>query len=667
MTFLSSIPGVLGAVLAFCISASAAEPQVPFWQDASLPDTTRLRALSVHIWSEHLFVRPDSALQMLDEQLALARRANAPRWEAEALKDQGIAWKLLGEELHALDAWAKAMDAYGRAGEEAGLVRVQINTAILHMERGRFLEALDLLMDARRRSDRIGNERLSATVHANLGAIHKDLRDAEQARRYLEQGLDAFRAMGDSASQIPLLGNLSDVFEQLGDTARALATLQECLRMAEAVGHAQWVALASSNLGLIVQVGDPRSALAYHERALEFFEETGDPVGRASVRTHMARAWLALGDARRAEQLVREAYDLAFEAGANRQAYDAAEVLYGILRNKGDQAGALRMLERYVALRDSVVGEDQRRELLRQQFTYDFEKKEALLVAEQGKKEALAKAELQRRAQQRNGLLVGLALLAVVALVIAVQRNRIRRERDRSDELLLNILPQEVAGELKEKGEAQARHFDTATILFTDFKGFTQLSEQVTPAELVAELNTCFKAFDAIMGKYRIEKIKTIGDAYMAAGGLPDPAHGSPADVVRAALEMQDFMKRHKAEREAIGKPYFEMRAGIHTGPVVAGIVGVKKFQYDIWGDTVNTAARMESSGEVGKVNISEATYALVRGPGVSSRLSGHSQSTDNQQLTTTLAFVFTPRGKIQAKGKGEIEMYFVERATGLA
>ncbi|MBK7945654.1 MAG: adenylate/guanylate cyclase domain-containing protein [Flavobacteriales bacterium] len=146
---------------------------------------------------------------------------------------------------------------------------------------------------------------------------------------------------------------------------------------------------------------------------------------------------------------------------------------------------------------------------------------------------------------------------------------------------------EEVAEELKVKGEAEASTSDKATILFTDFKGFTQMSELLSPQALVEELNTCFKAFDNIITSRGIEKIKTIGDAYMAAGGLPDPEQGSPADVLSAALEMQEFMQRHKAEREAQGKPYFEMRVGIHTGPVVAGIVGVKKFQYDIWGDTV--------------------------------------------------------------------------------
>ncbi|MBL7947198.1 MAG: nuclear transport factor 2 family protein [Flavobacteriales bacterium] len=220
----------------------------------------------------------------------------------------------------------------------------------------------------------------------------------------------------------------------------------------------------------------------------------------------------------------------------------------------------------------------------------------------------------------------------------------LRVERDRSRDLLLNILPGEVAEELMAKGYAEAKLFDRATILFTDFKGFTAMSEVVTPQQLVRDLNECFSAFDRITAKYGIEKIKTIGDAYMAAGGLPTPNTTHALDVIQAALEMRDFIAEGKARKQAAGQPYFEIRIGIHTGPVVAGIVGVKKFQYDIWGDTVNTASRMESSGDVGRVNISGSTYRAT---------------THHKNLA------FTPRGMVQAKGKGELEMYFVSRSLG--
>ncbi|MCB0758891.1 MAG: hypothetical protein KDC01_10555 [Flavobacteriales bacterium] len=219
-------------------------------------------------------------------------------------------------------------------------------------------------------------------------------------------------------------------------------------------------------------------------------------------------------------------------------------------------------------------------------------------------------------------------------------------EKERSDELLLNILPAEVAEELKATGAAKARHFDQVSVLFTDFKGFTGMAAQLGADALLRELNACFEAFDAIITRHGIEQIKTIGDAYMCAGGLSDPNTSSPTAVIHAALEMQDFMTGRKKAHDAQGLPGFQMRVGIHTGPVVAGIVGVKKFQYDIWGDTVNTASRMESSGEVDRVNISESTYELVKNePGLS----------------------FTPRGKVQAKGKGELEMYFVDKPLSLA
>ena len=213
-------------------------------------------------------------------------------------------------------------------------------------------------------------------------------------------------------------------------------------------------------------------------------------------------------------------------------------------------------------------------------------------------------------------------------------------EKRKSDELLLNILPEEIAEELKLKGSSVARRYPSVTVMFTDFKDFTRISEELTPEQLVQEIDHCYRAFDGIVEKHGLEKIKTMGDAYICAGGLPVMNFTHPEDMVKAALEIRDFMKAYGAERRSMQAPFFEIRIGIHTGPVVAGIVGSKKFAYDIWGDAVNLAARMESSGEVGKVNISGATFHMIKDK-----------------------FNCAHRGQIEAKNKGGVDMYFAEHS----
>jgi class 3 adenylate cyclase len=220
----------------------------------------------------------------------------------------------------------------------------------------------------------------------------------------------------------------------------------------------------------------------------------------------------------------------------------------------------------------------------------------------------------------------------------------IKDERDRSKNLLLNILPEETARELEEKGNAQTRYYENVTVLFTDFKGFSTIAGKLSPQDLVAELNDYFVAFDEIVDKYNLEKIKTIGDAYMCAGGIPTVNATHPLDAVKAGLEMQAFMAAHNADRQQKGLEGWELRVGIHSGPVVAGVVGKRKYAYDIWGDTVNIASRMESNGEPGKVNISATTYSYVKD-----------------------SFSCVHRGKILAKNIGEVDMYFVDVPEAVA
>jgi histidine kinase len=216
----------------------------------------------------------------------------------------------------------------------------------------------------------------------------------------------------------------------------------------------------------------------------------------------------------------------------------------------------------------------------------------------------------------------------------------LRQEKQKSDDLLLNILPDQIATELKLTGRTKPRSYEQVTVMFTDFKDFTLHSEHLSPEELVSRIDLCFRKFDEIISRFNLEKIKTIGDAYLCVSGLPNPEDHNPVNVVRAALEIVDFVISLKLKTNEAAPEYFDIRIGIHSGPLVAGVVGDRKFAYDIWGDTVNTAARMEQSSEANRINISSETYELVK---------------DH--------FACSFRGKQSAKNKGLMDMYFVENA----
>ncbi|WP_353571441.1 adenylate/guanylate cyclase domain-containing protein [Candidatus Albibeggiatoa sp. nov. BB20] len=216
----------------------------------------------------------------------------------------------------------------------------------------------------------------------------------------------------------------------------------------------------------------------------------------------------------------------------------------------------------------------------------------------------------------------------------------LQHEQLKSENLLLNILPSKIATELKQTGKVEPFYIESVTVLFTDFKGFTKIAATISPQELIQELDYCFSNFDNIIEKHHLERLKTIGDAYMCAAGLCG-RETHCLDTVHAALEIGEFMQHYIQTKKQQNKPYWDIRIGLHTGSVVAGVVGEKKFAYDIWGDTVNIASRMESASEAGKINISKDSHELVK---------EH--------------FAFEYRGKIAIKNCGELEMFFVSEKS---
>ena len=587
-------------------------------------------------------------LDRADSCYARADSLNGPDGDrllrAQILANQGQVLSNRGLTAASMDKEEEALALAEALGNEQLIGMLKNNMAGQYAQSGDVAKAVELfttlLQGAEKQQDsaRIGN------LLSNIGSCHTTMGEMVEARPYFRRAAAVFERLQHPNLPRPYL-NLASTYSSTPADADLDSALYYCdkgLVAAERVGDISILAAAySMKSQVLMAMGQPDAALASLQKAIEVAREVKNLFIETMLKSTLARMMFDQGKTAQALALGEEVMDSAVELGSLEAQKNAAIDLIVYYRHAGRYDKALEMFELKVALQDSSEREENQREMIRQEYKYGYEKQALADSLSFAAETAIQQKEVQKQKLMRNGFMGGFALVALFAGVFFFQRNRISKEKARSEELLLNILPEEVAEELKDTGAAQAKHFDTATILFSDFKGFTEASEKLTPQELVEELNVCFKAFDHITASRGIEKIKTIGDAYMCAGGLPDPKSSSPVDVVHAALEMQAFMKARKTERDAQGKPAFEMRVGIHTGPVVAGIVGVKKFQYDIWGDTVNTASRMESSGEVGQVNISEATYALVKDePGLA----------------------FTSRGKVQAKGKGEMEMYFVGR-----
>lgn len=250
---------------------------------------------------------------------------------------------------------------------------------------------------------------------------------------------------------------------------------------------------------------------------------------------------------------------------------------------------------------------------------------------------ALKDASNRRMMYAIIGTVIALVLLAFSFYKSVLFNRQLHLEKAKSEELLLNILPANIAKEIKENGKVNTREYENSTVLFSDFLGFSQIAKQISAPELVDDLNTCFTAFDKLAKKYNVEKIKTIGDAYMCIGGIPEPTANSAENVINMGLEMQAFLEKWNKERERKGKPPLEARIGVHTGKVAAGVVGFNKFCYDVWGDTVNVASRIESNGIVNKVNVSEATKNLLK-----------------------KEYRFHSRGEVEIKNMGAIKMYYI-------
>ena len=619
------------------------------WEDKNKPDSTRAMAFSDYIYEGAFNSQPDSAITLANKLYAFTKKTSYEKGTVDALILRGYVFFRIGNYPKALASYKEGLDIAEKIDYKLGKASILIKTGYIHHDNDDIISALQYYQKSLKIYEELGDLEGIGNIYNEFGNIYSLKGDHEKALDYYLKSIVNKEGFDDELGNSTQYLNIGNIYLDTGDFVKALDYYQKGLVIEKKKNDKLGIVTALSGIGSVYyEQGDDTKALDYLEESLDISERINNTQGSASILLNLSDIYLDQENYSKAIQYCEKSLALAKTIGDLGGQEFACECLYDAYRAIGNTSKALSYYEQTILISDSIKTEETSIKL--QQIEFSKQMLEDSLVQVEKDLQVRMKHQVEVRKKDKNR---NLAIAAgVICFLLAIgfftrwryvnkSRAIIKKEKDRSESLLLNILPAEIAEELKEKGEAAARDFDMVSILFTDFKGFTEKSAELSAKELIGEINNCFKAFDLICETYGIEKIKTIGDAYMAAGGLPVPSENSVDNTILAALEMQAYMTQRFTEKESTDGFTFEMRLGIHTGPVVAGIVGVKKFQYDIWGDTVNTAARMESSGAVGKVNISQHTYELIK---------------DNPEFT------FTYRGKINAKGKGEIDMWFVEK-----
>ena len=595
------------------------------------------------------------AIKHYQKALALRQSLNDQIGIAALYNNLGNAYESLGQFEMALGAHRESLVLVEQLRDTVRMARSHLNLSGVFEEMGAYPEAYDQVNAARFFFEARNDTASMAKAYTLLGHIRYELEMTREARRWYEQALGLREQLGDSASIADALSNLGNVLDEMGntDSSRLAVTLyRRALDIRRQLGDESGLAALYNNLGVALKhLNQYATAIDYLRKSLalrtqqddqpglmEVYNSIGDVTygqGKYAEALHYTERYFAIAQHIHDEKFVQKAYK------------DFAKI-YAALGNYA-QAYAYRV--KYDELRYKRLDESRAQDFERKDVVFSEQKRQAEIARQQHQLELrdadLAKAKIGTYAS--IGGVIALLLLAALLFNrnrICARANRelasknvaIERERARADRLLKNILPDKTAQELILYNTVQPVRYESVTVLFSDFVGFTTIAEQVPPEALITELDTCFRLFDSIMEKYGLEKIKTIGDAYMCAGGLPTPNQTHAADMVLAAIDMQNGLRQLMLNKPNNGQPVFEMRIGIHTGPVVAGVVGSHKFAYDIWGDTVNTAARLEQGSLPGKINISETTYQQVH----------H-------------LYNCTFRGNLAAKNKGEIAMYFVE------
>ncbi|MEM6316538.1 MAG: adenylate/guanylate cyclase domain-containing protein [Bacteroidota bacterium] len=518
---------------------------------------------------------------------------------------------------------------------------------------GKFDKAIEQFFKAKENYEIAEDIEGLADLYLNISGSYFKSKNIDNGFEWLEKALDLYLEIGNQPNTFYCYSTYASQYTEQRAYDAAKPYVDSCFSLAKVLdtdGRNFYKGLSHHEYGKLLKAqGENDQAIQEFNDALNIYTKNNEVGERRELIGQLAEVLVAKAEENttglRSSEMANLS-DMEEIILQNLQDSELSGDYEGIVSNSNALIGIYKVggdFEKAFAYQSKLI--DYKDQLLTKQAQDTRSKYEATLNTQEKENEIFRLQKEEEVQRHRNTFLMGGTVLLLLLAGLLFNRNRLKEksnqlisaEKQRSDELLLNILPASVADELKETGKSKVQYFESVSILFVDLVGFTEISAKNPPEKVVEALDQCFKALDDIAEKYNVEKIKTIGDAYMCASGLPIPNEEHAQNIVKAALEIQTYISKNK-ERD---NPFYLSRIGIHSGPIIAGVVGKRKFAYDIWGDSVNTASRLETNCEPGRVNISRATYELVKDD-----------------------FKCEARGKIAAKGKGEIEMFYVEKSV---
>lgn len=634
-------------------------------------DTVQCRILYEKIEEEadeQVWVQYNEELKAVAEKNLHTCIANActvfKKYLGAALNNEGIILQNRGMNKEALAMYAKALLLRQEGSDEVGVAETHNNMGSTHHAMGNIPLAVEYYRKSLAVQERLQDLNGMSTSLLNLSTVYGEQDDWDMARKYAEKSLALLEKADDAYGLSYAINNLAVLLKREGKLQESLENHKKSLSIRERIQDKQGIAYSLLYIGEIEEILDTSKVVKGGEsraekllkRSYNAFAEYGDKPGKALAASFLSQYYFKKEDYTRALAYAQESLLAGEQLGSPEILKRNAEIIYKIRKKQGKVAEALKMHELYVRMHDSIFNENFRKENMRQSFQYDYDRKVTSdSIKAQGERMVL-QAQVEKEEANRKAITAVLIIITLFALfaynrfrVTSRQKRQIEeqhfalgKEKEKSDNLLLNILPQATAEELKETGTTKARRYDSVTVLFSDFVNFTGIADSLPAESLVQEIHRCYSAFDEILAKHGIEKIKTIGDGYMCVCGLPERYEDHALRTVRAALEMQAFLAACRREQEQQQGIHFEARIGIHSGPVVAGVVGSRKFAYDIWGETVNTAARMEQIAQPGTITVSAVTAGYLSD-----------------------VFTLTNKGSVSLKNKGVMDVWEVEGQSG--